>query len=146
MGSSESGGTRTNPVEAKIVARAIVAHACEYPELSLGVAAFSAAQRRAIQDQLEILRRQLTPEDEAFFQSHPSEPFFIKNLENVQGDERDVIFYFGRLRPEHTWSEANDAVRTARLGGWRAPSERADQSRQAAMRGVRVDDRRRHPT
>jgi very-short-patch-repair endonuclease len=88
----ETGGTRTNPVEAKIVASAIVAHACEHPELSLGVAAFSAAQRRAIQDQLEVLRRQLTPEDEAFFQSHPSEPFFIKNLENVQGDERDVIF------------------------------------------------------
>jgi very-short-patch-repair endonuclease len=88
----ETGGTRTNPVEAKIVARAIVAHACEHPELSLGVAAFSAAQRRAIQDQLEVLRRQLAPEDEAFFQAHPSEPFFIKNLENVQGDERDVIF------------------------------------------------------
>ncbi|MGO7273596.1 AAA domain-containing protein, partial [Rhizobium ruizarguesonis] len=26
-----------------------------------------------------------------FFHSHPSEPFFIKNLDNVQGDERDVI-------------------------------------------------------
>ena len=29
---------------------------------------------------------------EAFFMSHPNEPFFVKNLENVQGDERDVIF------------------------------------------------------
>jgi len=88
----ESGTTRTNPVEAKAVARAIVAHAIQYPNLSLGVAAFSAAQRRAIQDQLELLRRQLPPNHEAFFQAHPSEPFFIKNLENVQGDERDVIF------------------------------------------------------
>ena len=88
----ETGTTRTNPVEAKVVARGIIAHAVANPELSLGVAAFSAAQRRAILDQLEILRRSLPPEHEAFFQRHPAEPFFVKNLENVQGDERDVIF------------------------------------------------------
>lgn len=88
----ETGTTRTNPIEAKIVAQAIIAHAKDYPELSLGVAAFSSAQRRAIMDQVELLRRTLAPEEEAFFQDHPSEPFFIKNLENVQGDERDVIF------------------------------------------------------
>ncbi|MBM3977690.1 MAG: DUF3320 domain-containing protein, partial [Planctomycetes bacterium] len=29
---------------------------------------------------------------EAFFAAHPTEPFFVKNLENVQGDERDVVF------------------------------------------------------
>jgi very-short-patch-repair endonuclease len=92
QGVFDAGGTRTNQVEAKIVAQAIVAHAREHPELSLGVAAFSAAQRRAILDQLEVLRRGLPPETESFFQSHPAEPFFVKNLENVQGDERDVIF------------------------------------------------------
>ncbi|WP_244180670.1 hypothetical protein [Sphingomonas aerolata] len=69
-----------------------MAHARDHPELSLGVAAFSAAQRRAIMDQLEILRRGLPAEVETFFQMHHSEPFFVKNLENVQGDERDVIF------------------------------------------------------
>lgn len=88
----DAGGTRTNQIEAKIVAEAIIDHARQFPELSLGVAAFSAAQRRAIVDQLELLRRQLPPDTEAFFQSHPAEPFFVKNLENVQGDERDVIF------------------------------------------------------
>jgi very-short-patch-repair endonuclease len=88
----DAGGTRTNMVEAKIVAEAIARHAHEYPGLSLGVAAFSAAQRRAILDQLEIIRRTLPLEIEAFFQAHLSEPFFVKNLENVQGDERDVIF------------------------------------------------------
>jgi very-short-patch-repair endonuclease len=88
----DTGKTRTNPVEAKVVARAIIQHARECKNLSLGVAAFSVQQRRAIQDQLEILRRDLEPEHEAFFQSHPNEPFFIKNLENVQGDERDVIY------------------------------------------------------
>src|SRR3546814_10365517 len=38
-----------------------------------------------------LFRSTLPPEVESFFQTHPSEPFFVKNLENVQGDERDVI-------------------------------------------------------
>lgn len=88
----ETGATRTNPIEAKVVAKAIIAHAIENPSQTLGVVAFSVAQRRAIQDQLELLRRSLDSKHEAFFQAHHAEPFFIKNLENVQGDERDVIF------------------------------------------------------
>lgn len=98
----DAGGTRTNKVEAKIVAQAIIEHARECPHLSLGVAAFSAAQRRAILDQLELMRRSLPPDTEAFFQAHPAEPFFVKNLENVQGDERDVIFIsvgYGPITP-----------------------------------------------
>ncbi|MDX0567205.1 DUF3320 domain-containing protein [Sinorhizobium medicae] len=79
-----------NKVEAKVVAEAIIRHALNAPNLSLGVAAFSIKQRRQIQDELELLRR-LNPQTEDFFHSHPHEPFFIKNLENVQGDERDVI-------------------------------------------------------
>lgn len=42
-------------------------------------------------DELELLRRE-NPDTESFFSAHPTEPFFVKNLENVQGDERDVIF------------------------------------------------------
>lgn len=89
-GTFDSGNTGTNPVEAKAVAQAVLRHALAHPGLSLGVVAFSVKQRRAIQDEIERLRR-LNPETEAFFQDHPSEPFFVKNLENVQGDERDVI-------------------------------------------------------
>ncbi|MFB5743624.1 DUF3320 domain-containing protein [Cedecea sp. S5-13] len=86
----ESGGKGTNTIEAKAVAKAIMEHARRYPEQSLGVATFSVSQRKAIQDELELLRR-LNPDLETFFNAHPSEPFFVKNLENVQGDERDVI-------------------------------------------------------
>jgi very-short-patch-repair endonuclease len=86
----DSGGTGTNAVEARLVAEAIIRHAKTNAELSLGVATFSVSQRRAIQDELEVLRR-LNPDTEEFFHAHPSEPFFVKNLENVQGDERDVI-------------------------------------------------------
>jgi very-short-patch-repair endonuclease len=42
-------------------------------------------------DELEKLRRE-NPELEEFFHEDRDEPFFVKNLENVQGDERDVIF------------------------------------------------------
>lgn len=79
-----------NKVEALTGAEAIIRHAMANPELSLGVATFSLKQRREIQDQVELLRR-ANPDTEEFFHAHASEPFFIKNLEDVQGDERDVI-------------------------------------------------------
>ncbi|MET4105855.1 DUF3320 domain-containing protein [Hymenobacter sp. UYP22] len=96
----ERGTTRTNPQEAQAVAAAVLHHARTTPRLTLGVVAFSTVQRQAIQDALEVLRRQ-HPETEAFFAAHRHEPFFIKNLENVQGDERDVILIsigYGRTR------------------------------------------------
>ncbi|BDC51841.1 hypothetical protein F183_A41560 [Bryobacterales bacterium F-183] len=86
-------GTAVNRVEAKAVAEAVMRHAQASPKLSLGVAAFSVNQRDAILEELEVLRRG-NPAAEAFFAEQPDsgEPFFVKNLENVQGDERDVIF------------------------------------------------------
>ncbi|RZJ24504.1 MAG: DUF3320 domain-containing protein, partial [Flavobacterium sp.] len=87
----ERGTSRTNPEEAQLVAEKVMQHALKHQELTLGVATFSTAQREAIELALEHKRRN-SPETESFFNRHPHEPFFIKNLENVQGDERDVIF------------------------------------------------------
>ena len=87
----DRGKSRTNIKEARYVAQAVIEHAKNSPELTLGVAAFSVAQMQAIIDQLEAMRKE-NPICEDFFQAHPEEPFFVKNLENVQGDERDVIF------------------------------------------------------
>jgi len=78
----------------------VIRHAQEMPDRTLGVATFSVAQRQAIQNELELLRKQ-HPETEEFFGRGTSEPFFIKNLENIQGDERDVIFIslgYGRTK------------------------------------------------
>ncbi|HEV7331535.1 MAG TPA: DUF3320 domain-containing protein [Flavisolibacter sp.] len=100
----DRGQTRTNIQEAEIVAEAVMAHARKHPKLSLGVVAFSSAQREAIQNVLEAKRR-ATPDVEAFFKANTEEPFFIKNLENVQGDERDVIFIsigYGRTKEGYT--------------------------------------------
>lgn len=87
----DRGNTSTNPLEAKYVASKVMQHAKESPHLTLGVVAFSTSQRDAIQFQLELMRRKDVSCEEFFF-GNKEEPFFIKNLENVQGDERDVIF------------------------------------------------------
>jgi hypothetical protein len=87
----DRGKSRTNRKEAQAVAHAVMDHARVNPDQTLGVAAFSISQTQAIQLELEFLRQQ-DPSCEPFFNRHPDEPFFVKNLENVQGDERDVIF------------------------------------------------------
>jgi hypothetical protein len=93
----DRGRTRTNPGEAEAVARAVLAFARAQGarpasrRQSLGVATFSVAQMDAIVSRLERLRVE-APELDGFFAEDAEEPFFIKNLENVQGDERDVIY------------------------------------------------------
>ncbi|MEM7798205.1 MAG: DUF3320 domain-containing protein, partial [Chloroflexota bacterium] len=87
----DRGGSRVNQLEAEDVARAVLEHAQKFPKLTLGVATFSGAQQEAILLALESAR-QANPECEPFFEAHAHEPFFVKNLENVQGDERDIIF------------------------------------------------------
>lgn len=89
-GSYDRGGRKINKEEASAVARAVMEHAHTSPHLTLGVATFGIPQMEAIRDMIERLRRE-DPSSDAFFASHPSEPLFVKNLENVQGDERDVI-------------------------------------------------------
>lgn len=87
----DRGRSRTNRKEAHIVAKAVMKHARTSPHLTLGVAAFSLAQAEAILDEVEQMR-EADPTAEEFFSRHEFEPFFVKNLESVQGDERDVIF------------------------------------------------------
>jgi len=86
----DRGKTATNRVEAHAVAQAILDHIQQFPDKSLGVATFSVAQRDAVRDELELLLKSV---DESSDLLRPGgESLFIKNLENVQGDERDVIF------------------------------------------------------
>ncbi|WP_241909651.1 DUF3320 domain-containing protein [Vibrio breoganii] len=88
----DRGGARVNVGEATEVANAVMKHARELPHQTLGVVAFSTAQRDAILLEVERLRKE-NPDLEHFFGEHPEgEDFFVKNLENVQGDERDTIY------------------------------------------------------
>ncbi len=84
----DRGGTGRNPVEATVVAEAVENHLRDHPKRSLGVACFSVAQREAIEDAL--YERGLTSAIDCFAPN--GEQFFVKNLETVQGDERDVIY------------------------------------------------------
>lgn len=59
---------------------------------SMGVVTFSEAQKELIEDIVDK-RREKEPEFERYFSDQNAEPFFVKNLENVQGDERDVILF-----------------------------------------------------
>ncbi len=87
----DRGGSGTNRAEAAALAAAVLEHVRTTPERTLGVAAFSIRQQEAILDEIEKARK-IHPELEEFHRRHEHEPFFVKNLESVQGDERDVIF------------------------------------------------------
>lgn len=87
------GTSRINKIEAKEVIKEVFDHALNHPELSLGVASFSLSQQEELYREFD--RQMKNCHDQRikdFFSKHPNEPFFIKNLENVQGDERDAIF------------------------------------------------------
>ncbi|MFA9423001.1 MAG: AAA domain-containing protein, partial [Sedimentibacter sp.] len=86
-------GTQKNNVnEARRVARLVFEHFNQYPDRSLGVVTFSAAQQQAIENSIRH-RRLLDPSYEKFFAEDRDNDFFVKNLENVQGDERDTIIF-----------------------------------------------------
>lgn len=90
-GGYDRGQSATNTVEADLVAEAACEFARAYPEKSLGIGTFSVAQRDVIRDRIDRRRRD-DPTLEAFFTPSRPTPFFVKNLESIQGDERDVIF------------------------------------------------------
>lgn len=84
--------TKTNQAEAEKIVDMVFEHIEKYPDRSLGIVSFSVAQQSLI-DKLISRRRQQNPINDSFFKSDKPEPFFVKNLETVQGDERDTIIF-----------------------------------------------------
>ena len=87
----DRGRSSTNRVEARAVAAAAVEHYRRFPGKSLGVGTFNIKQQQAILEEVE-LQLKAHPDVEPSFKSGAHEHFFVKNLETIQGDERDVIF------------------------------------------------------
>jgi very-short-patch-repair endonuclease/flagellar biosynthesis GTPase FlhF len=87
----QRGKVGANLDEAKNVAAAVFEHFRRYPDKSLGVATFNIRQKFAIQDAVEAMRKRDHSLEE-YFDEDREESFFVKNLEAIQGDERDVIF------------------------------------------------------
>lgn len=84
--------TKTNKKEAEKVVDLVFEHFKTHPERSLGVVAFSISQQSMI-EQIITERRAKDDKFADFFDSSLQEPFFVKNLETVQGDERDTIIF-----------------------------------------------------
>lgn len=124
----DRGKSRTNRREARRVAELVVEHLEQHPERSLGVVAMNVQQREAIEDAIseQLLER---PDLAPRLSANRLEPFFVKSLENVQGDERDTMiisvgygkdadgaltFNFGPLNMEGGWRRLNVLVTRAK--------------------------------
>lgn len=86
-------GSRNNVVEAEAVVDELLRRVQD-PELrskSIGIVAFSQSQQELIEDKLYARTHKHSELDKLL--AELPEPLFIKNLENVQGDERDVILF-----------------------------------------------------
>ena len=84
--------TKTNILEAKKVAELVKEHYKNHKDRSVGVVAFSISQ----QDLIEKCINEEKENDKEFAEAIDNskvEPMFIKNLETVQGDERDTIIF-----------------------------------------------------
>jgi very-short-patch-repair endonuclease len=121
-GAYDAGKTRTNEHEAQALVAALVeglrAHSRD--ARTFGVVTFSLAQRELVEDLLEKARAR-HPEIEAHFSDeHPRhEKVFVKNLENVQGDERDEIYFSVAYGPDATGKMRMDFGPLNRSGGER---------------------------
>jgi hypothetical protein len=120
----DRGASRTNKAEAEAVVNRLVTHLDSPDPLvrkqTIGVVTFNATQMRLIDNLLnkELAKR---PELEERISAHEDERLFIKNLENVQGDERDIILFsttFGRDgagRPSMNFGPINQSGGERRL-------------------------------
>ena len=112
--------TRTNEKEARALVDWVFdrVKAPGYKPRSVGVVTFSQAQKDLIENLFEE-RREQDPSLEGFFADTAEEPFFVKNLENVQGDERDVILFSVGYAPDKDGKMAMNFGPLNRDGGER---------------------------
>ncbi|RYG58163.1 MAG: hypothetical protein EON56_00500 [Alphaproteobacteria bacterium] len=112
---------RRNVPEAQRVVDAVIDHMLTSPSESLGVVTLNQTQRELIEDLLDKKSRNVAGINE-YLARHEDEgwKFFVKNLENVQGDERDVIFVsttFGKPPNSHAVRQNFGPIN--RPDGWR---------------------------
>lgn len=112
---------RQNLPEAQRVADAVLEHMIKSPDESLGVVTLNQTQRELIEELLEKKLKTFR-EGTDFLGRWEAEgwPFFVKNLENVQGDERDVIFIsttFGKAPGTNKPRQQFGPI--SRADGWR---------------------------
>lgn len=87
----DRGGRRNNRIEAELVAQRVVHHFRTRPNLTLGVVAMSREQADAIEGAVDRALSRHPELRSKVSSDNRLDGFFVKNLETVQGDERDVI-------------------------------------------------------
>lgn len=118
-GTYDRGSSRQNRAEAEAIVREIKARLMDPAPVrrSIGVVTFNSNQQSLIEDLLnDLFRENPALETQAL---ECEEPIFIKNLENVQGDERDVILFSVGYGPDRTGRIALNFGPLNRDGGWR---------------------------
>jgi superfamily I DNA and/or RNA helicase/very-short-patch-repair endonuclease len=113
--------SQMNVIEARQVVEAVASHIQTRPGNSLGVVTLNVKQRELISEMLEERLKTVSGADDfkMHWKSHGME-LFVKNLENVQGDERDCIIIsttFGR--PATAGVVRQNFGPISRGGGWR---------------------------
>lgn len=118
----EKGGARINKPEARALVADLVARlrdpAFRAEGYSVGVVTFNAEQQGLIEDLLDEERRN-DPELEPCFAEDALEPVFVKNLESVQGDERDLMYFSITFGPDLTGAVSMNFGPMNRDGGER---------------------------
>ncbi len=116
-GTYDKGRSKQNKAEAEAVVNEIIKRLKNGDRDSIGVVTFSSVQQNLIDDMLSeafVKYPELEERDRA-----SSEPIFIKNLENVQGDERDVILFSVGYGPDKDGKVSMNFGPLNRDGGWR---------------------------
>lgn len=118
-GCYDKGATKQNPAEARAVVEEIVRRISDEKlrQNSIGVVTFSVVQQVLIDDMLAEEFRKNPELEQLAGEMH--EPILVKNLENVQGDERDVILFSIGYGPDKNGKVSMNFGPINRDGGWR---------------------------
>jgi len=118
----EKGGARINKAEAKAVVADIVRRLktpnFSASKLTIGVVTFNSEQQKLIEDLLDEERRK-DASIEHHFSDSLLEPIFVKNLESVQGDERDIMYFSITYGPDSSGAVSMNFGPMNREGGER---------------------------
>lgn len=139
--------TRQNKMEGEAVVNEVIRRLSDpvSSKKSIGIVTFSSAQQILINDQLDKVLSAMPDLEKLAMESE--EPLFIKNLENVQGDERDIILFSTCYGPDADGKISLNFGPINREGGWRRLNVAVSRAREemlvfSSLRSDQIDLRR----
>lgn len=129
-GTYRRGGGADNPIEAAKVAERVIEHFTKRPDLTLGVLTFSIVQADAVIAAIDQARESRRDLDRFFDTGDRLNGFFVRSLESVQGDERDVIIFSIGYGPDEAGKVTTNFGVLNKPKGWRRLNVAATRARQ----------------